>query len=119
MTDSYIQLPLDGAGKKTRTTEDTVNGSLVHTQIIKIADDNNNIIVPSKDTQYTQAVENNASGLPIYVGEAVPSSAKSAAAWRIKKLTYDGNGFLTDVQWADGTAAFTKVWDDRTGYSFS
>ncbi|GAG07449.1 unnamed protein product, partial [marine sediment metagenome] len=37
----------------------------------------------------------------IYVGEAIAGTATSLPAWRIKKLTYDGNANVTNVQWAN------------------
>jgi hypothetical protein len=67
--------------------------------------------------QYTQAIENSGSN-PIYIGEATPGTAKSAAGWRIKKLTYSSD-VITDVQWANGSAAFDFVWNDRASYTYS
>lgn len=61
----------------------------------------------------------NIGGVQVYIGEAKPGTAVAAAKWRIKKLVYDGSNLLTDVQWADGTADFVKVWDDRSLYSYS
>ena len=52
-------------------------------------------------------------GTDLYVGEALPNSGTGLSVWRIKKVT--DNGAL----WADGTASFTKIWDDRLSYSYS
>ncbi len=46
-----------------------------------------------------------------YVGQAEPGTAKSDAAWRIKKVTEAAT--LTSVDWANGTAEYVHVWDDR------
>jgi len=54
-----------------------------------------------------------------YVGKAAPSTLKSSPLWRIKKVTYDSDKNITDVQFADGVQSFTKTWDDRTTYSYS
>ena len=70
------------------------------------------------NSRWTQAFENNGDGNPIYWGEAEPGSAKSSAVWRIKKLTWSGSS-VTDIQWADGTTGFSKVWDDRASYTYS
>lgn len=55
----------------------------------------------------------------IYIGSAKPGTAVSASAWAIQKLTYDGNGNVTDVQWAGGVSDATKVWNSRASYSYS
>ena len=68
--------------------------------------------------EFTQAFAYNGSNLVEYQGWARPGTAKTAARWKICKLTYSGN-FVTDIQWADGTASFTKVWNDRATYSYS
>ena len=59
------------------------------------------------------------SDLPEYVGWTAPGSATSAAAWRIKKITYDANDKITDIQWADGNIGDDKIFDDRASYSYS
>ena len=56
---------------------------------------------------------------PIYVGKAEPGTDTSVASWSIFKLTYDGNGNVTEKKWADGTDVATKIWDNRTSYSYS
>lgn len=54
-----------------------------------------------------------------YLGKAQIGSATSASEWQIQKFTYDGSDNLTDIQWADATDDFTKVWDDRATYTYS
>ena len=56
-------------------------------------------------------------GSVLYVGEAAPGSATSAAAWRIKKLTEAVDGDLSG-KYADGEATFTKIWDNRASYTY-
>ena len=56
---------------------------------------------------------------PIYIGEAAPSTSKSSPLWRIKKITYDASKNPIDIQYADGTQSFSKVWDDRATYTYS
>lgn len=67
----------------------------------------------SQSPNSTQAIENDDSGRPIYIGYAQAGSSKADARWQIRKCTYDGNGYLTDIQFANGTALFDKVWDKR------
>jgi hypothetical protein len=67
-----------------------------------------------------QAVENNANGLPVYIGYAQAGTGKSEAKWQIRKITYDSNMGMTDVQFADGSTDFNKVWNLRnTAYTYS
>lgn len=64
-------------------------------------------------TRYDQVGETIA-----YIGQALPGTANNAATWRIKLLTTQTDGDLS-VEWADGTSEFTKVWDNRAGYTYS
>jgi hypothetical protein len=68
---------------------------------------------------YVQVCENNSSGQPIYIGYSLPGSSKSGAFWCIRKITYDANNGMTDVQFAEGSNAFNKTWDDRATYTYS
>lgn len=67
---------------------------------------------------YTEA-RDNTGGNVLYLGVAAPGTLKASSGWRIQKWSYDGNGLLSDIQWADGTNEFTKVWDDRATYNYS
>lgn len=55
----------------------------------------------------------------LYRGEAVPGSAEGSAVWRIRKITISAVDDDVVQLWADGTDAFTKVWNNRLGYSYS
>jgi hypothetical protein len=55
---------------------------------------------------------------PVYIGFALPGTAKASAFWRIAKVSYAG-GLATDVQWADGNLNFDNVWDNRAALSYS
>ena len=54
----------------------------------------------------------------IYIGEALPGTASSEAKWRIKRVDQQ-TGDDYDIIWADGTAEFTKVWDDRLSLTYN
>ncbi|MCK4528008.1 hypothetical protein KAW18_11620 [candidate division WOR-3 bacterium] len=71
------------------------------------------------DIELITTIEYDTDDDPVYIGEAAPSTLKSASLWRIKKITYDGSKNPTDIQYAYGTQTFTKVWDNRTTYSYS
>lgn len=69
-----------------------------------------------QDVQLTLRLDSVGGGIT-YVGEALPSTAESAALWRIKRL--DETGPDLDLLWADGNANFDNVWDDRAILSYS
>jgi len=70
------------------------------------------------NSKWTIAFQNDVNGNPTYLGEAEPGSLKGELKWRIKKLTYSGTA-ITDIQWASGSRAFDKEWDERVGYVYS
>lgn len=84
-----------------------------------IKDSNGNEInIADATITYTQAIENDEQGKAIFIGLATPGSAKSAAAWQIRKITYDGNSAATDIQFANSSNAFDQIWNDRAGLSY-
>jgi len=52
-----------------------------------------------------------------YIGKAAPGVAASAAEWQIQRLTEGGT--TTDLEWADGSADYKFIWDDREALSYS
>jgi len=52
-----------------------------------------------------------------YVGEAVPGSERDAASWRIKRVYEIGDDI--EVIWANNSADFDKVWNDRATYEYN
>jgi len=49
----------------------------------------------------------------IYVGEASPGTSTASAHWRIFKVTSSG------LAYADGSADFSFIWNNRTSYTYS
>lgn len=79
---------------------------------------------------WTLAIENDASGNPIYVGRAVPAEClritqagtttpKASAIWQILKLSYDAGGFVSDEQWANGNDKFQSIWNNRASLTYA
>ncbi|GAB6161903.1 hypothetical protein JCM12298_10620 [Desulfothermus naphthae] len=66
----------------------------------------------------TLRLEYDANGNVIYKGEADPGSSTSDPVWKIEKYEYDANGNLIAVLFAEGTADFDKVWDNRESYNY-
>lgn len=51
-----------------------------------------------------------------YLGKALPGTPTSSKLWQIQKWTYDANGFLTNIKFAQNSADFNFIWDDRANY---
>ena len=66
----------------------------------------------------TLRLEYDENGNVLYKGEADPGSSTSDSVWRIEKYEYDANGNLVAVLFAEGTADFDKVWDNRESYNY-
>lgn len=68
-------------------------------------------------------IDYNSGTLPVYVGYALPGAATSAAAWMIKKITYDGNNNPLTVTYAGGGSGkstdFSQIWDNRASLSYA
>ncbi len=75
-------------------------------------------IVSGSSSDYTKRFDYDANGNVIYIGLAKPGAATSETKWQIRKLEYDANGNVIAELFADGSAAFDKVWDNRTLYTY-
>ncbi|MDP2692289.1 MAG: hypothetical protein Q8O88_01455 [bacterium] len=52
----------------------------------------------------------------LYVGEADVGTVDSASLWKIKKVTTTGT--IIKIEWADSVQTFTKIWNNRTTYTY-
>lgn len=73
----------------------------------------------TKTIRYKSAFEYDSNDNPIYIGYALPGTAKSEYKWLILKLTYDTNENVIDIEFASGTNLFNNSWDNRTNYTYS
>ena len=76
------------------------------------------------DTFWTQklayhSASAGANGKVEYIGVANPGAGISASAWAIRRLTYDASGNVTDILWAGASLNLSKMWDDRSVYTYS
>mgnify|MGYP001575286660 FL=1 len=55
----------------------------------------------------------------IYIGKAHPAALTSEAKWQIQKLTYDADSKVINIDFADGTPAYTKIWDNRVNFDYT
>lgn len=72
------------------------------------------ITFPSVMSSPSYATRITTSGSDTYVGEALPGTSTSAAAWRIQKIDTNGN-----ITWKDGNDNFDNTATDLTAGSFS
>jgi hypothetical protein len=67
-----------------------------------------------READETQLVDVN--GNDIYIGYAVPGTATSAAAWKIKRVNTVNP---ISIYWADSSTLYNKVWSDRATYTYA
>lgn len=65
--------------------------------------------------QYRKEIDD-VGGTVLYIGEASPGTATSAASWRIKRITFTGDDAST--VWADGDENFDNIWDNRASLTY-
>lgn len=69
-----------------------------------------------EDVSYSKRIDFINEG-ELYRAEAVPGSLESADVWRIRKIVLASDGDVVET-WADGTAAFDKIWNNRLTYNY-
>ena len=67
------------------------------------------------EVQYNKLIDQE--GTFYYIGEALPGTNTDQSKWRIKRIEEVGNDY--NILWADGTAEFDKIWDDRVTFTYS
>lgn len=67
------------------------------------------------EVQYNKLIDQD--GAFYYIGEALPGTDTTEQKWRIKRIEQVGEDF--NILWAEGTAEFDKVWDDRLTFTYS
>jgi len=88
MSEGYVRVPRDGAGKKLRTTIATIDDEEVHTEVVQVVDSSNNIINPSSETKQDDILTALASGISIK--DEISSDTAQI-------LTYDGQKALAVI----------------------
>jgi len=73
--------------------------------------------------QFATRLENTAASPKVtFIGEALAGSSEGAAAWRIRKITETTHAGLDDdiaVEWCNGKASFTNLWNGHAGFDYS
>lgn len=70
------------------------------------------------EVQYDKLVDTE--GEYIYIGEASPGSDTTESVWRIKRIEEisGAGGDDYNILWANGSADFDKIWNDRASLSY-
>lgn len=56
---------------------------------------------------------------PIYIGKSHPGTLTTEKDWQISKLTYDANGHVTGIAYANGTTSTDFQWNLRASYTYT
>ena len=89
-----------------------------------MAINNNSTNFPFGHDDMQTRIEYNGSGDPLYIGRAIPGKAETEAVWQIRKITYDANGNVTEINFAQdpnnnkGTNKYGFRWDQRASYTY-
>lgn len=70
-------------------------------------------------SSYTMYFVYDVNGNIEYACKADIGTATSASGWQIKKMTWDVNNNVTNIEWADATDAHDKIADSYISYSYS
>lgn len=62
--------------------------------------------------------EYDGTGNLIYLGQAAAETAEGDAGWLVRRIDYNAAGDVSAVKFADHSAMFNKVWDNRAGYTY-
>lgn len=62
---------------------------------------------------YQQILDYQGGTAVIYIGWATPGASTGEAKWKIRRLTYDGNGNTTQIQYMNGSVGFNQIWNNR------
>lgn len=105
------QLPSGGAG---------VVGGSANQVLVKLSSEDydyewQDMIVTQ--TVYSKLIDDSVSGVT-YIGEAVPNTTTSSAAWRVQKISFDNNGNVDSVKYA-ASGNFESVWLNRSSLIYS
>ena len=75
------------------------------------------ISVKSESEEYVTLIDDVTVVGKTFIGKASQGSVESHSVWRIKCI--DETGSYMKVGCADGSKNFDKIWDNRTGYTYS
>lgn len=69
------------------------------------------------EKQYDRLIDTDEENGFTYVGEADPGSNRANPVWRIKRVYEVGDDL--EIIWADNSATFDKIWNDRATFEYN
>lgn len=66
---------------------------------------------------YTHRMENETTRIK-YEGRAAPGTGTDKPGWAIRLFTYDSDGLVVSIKWANSNAEHNKIWNNRSGYTY-
>lgn len=101
------------------STETTLASVLTELQQKTEPADNQNVAVTNWPAELGGGIEAKLSDqtdpTTFYIGSAPLGSLPGDAVWRIKRISFDGNGNFTELRWSNATA----VWNNRTSETYT
>ena len=78
-------------------------------------------LMDNQSSDYTVIAENNSAWDPVYMwyAEMWSLADTASAVWRIQFITYDSNGWMTSLSWADWNSDFDNIRNNRAGLVYS
>ena len=113
--DSAVVDGLKALGEQLASIDTAVRVKPQTPETIKVTNpDGSSIGSLSGSTYYESYTDTTTDVNLVYLGKATPGSATSDAAWQIKRY----NKTTGQMSFADDITTFTKVWSDRTTYTY-
>lgn len=72
--------------------------------------------ISEDDIMYSKRVDF-ISDVLLYRGEASVGSNTTSPVWRIRKIIFAVDGDVQEI-WAEGSADFNKIWDNKDSYNY-
>lgn len=76
------------------------------------------LVTEEEEMVYSKRVDFVSENL-IYRGEALVGGSEASPSWRIRRIEISPSDGDIVEKWADGSANFTKIWNNRLTYTYS
>lgn len=111
---AMLQSNVAGSATEAKQTEEIAAIANLQTAVSALQNKVNSI---EDKTPYQPKLVDESNANVVYNGFALPGAAVDAAVWAIQKVTKT-NGVYS-YQWAGGTKAFDKIWNNRKALIYS
>jgi len=108
MSEGYIQVPTDSSGKRVRTDENTIGGTVVQTEVVKLSNTSNTLINPGTEEKQDDIITQQIDGTQqTKIKETIPTDATKNNGSFV--YTYDGSGNLAQIDQTIGAVTYRKI----------